>query len=206
MKRHSKSSQRWLQEHFSDLYVKKAQRAGYRSRAAYKLLEIQKKDKILKQGMHVVDLGAAPGGWSQVVAQCVGRRGKVTALDILPMDPIAGVSFIQGDFCELEVLNQLLSSIEPRSIDLVISDMAPNISGIKGVDQPRALYFAELAVDFAQKVLRPGGNCLFKIFQGAGFDELRKTLRKDFEEVIVRKPNASRSRSKEAYFLAKGYN
>lgn len=201
----SKSSARWLREHFNDEYVKRAQQAGYRSRAVYKLKEIQEKDHFLRPGMTVVDLGAAPGGWSQFVVQMVGDQGKVIALDILPMDALAGIDFIQGDFREQEVLDRLLNVLAGRPVDLVISDMSPNISGIKAVDQPRGIYLSELALDFARQVLKPGGQVLIKAFQGEGFDALLRDLRKDFASVVSRKPRASRSRSSEIYLLARNY-
>lgn len=200
----SKSSHRWLKEHFDDEFVKKAQREGYRSRAVYKLDEIQQKDHILKPGMAVVDLGAAPGGWSQYALGHVGRKGRIVAMDILPMEPLPGVSFVQGDFREDEVLEKLLETLEGQEIDLVMSDIAPNISGMDAVDQPRAMYLAELAVDFAERVLRPGGDLLVKLFQGEGFDTLLKELRGRYDKVVMRKPKASRARSREVYALARG--
>ena len=200
----SKSSHRWLKEHFDDEFVKKSQRDGYRSRAVYKLEEIQERDRIIKPGMAVVDLGAAPGGWSQYALGLIGRKGTVVAMDILPMEPLPGVSFVQGDFREEEVLNQLLDVLGNREIDLVLSDIAPNISGMDAVDQPRAMYLAELAVDFADRVLRPGGDLLVKLFQGEGFDALLKDLRQRYDRVIMRKPKASRPRSREVYALARG--
>jgi 23S rRNA (uridine2552-2'-O)-methyltransferase len=198
----SKSSKRWLKEHFTDSYVKLARQKGYRSRAAYKLLEIQGKDKIIKPGMIVVDLGAAPGGWSEIIAQLVGSEGKVFAVDILPMKPIPGVEFIQGDFTDEKVLKTLSKQIGNKQIDLVVSDMAPNISGMKAIDQPRIMYLVELALDFAKQVLKPGGALLIKIFQGEGFDAILKNLRQNFSEVKIRKPKASRARSKEIFLLA----
>ncbi len=204
MKR-SKSSGRWMQEHFDDHYVKLAQKEGYRSRACYKLLEIQKKDKLINKNMTVVDLGAAPGGWSQVAAGLVGDHGKVYASDILPMDVLAGVTFIHGDFREQDVLDELLEATKGRNIDLVISDMAPNISGDRAVDQPRAMYLAELALDFAAKVLKPGGHLLVKVFQGEGIDEYRRLMGSSFQSVKTRKPEASRPRSREIYLLARNY-
>jgi 23S rRNA (uridine2552-2'-O)-methyltransferase len=201
----SKSSRQWLKDHFDDVYVKQAQKAGYRSRAVYKLLEIQEKDHILKRGMTVVDLGAAPGGWSQVASHIVGASGKVVALDILPMDSLAHVEIIQGDFTEPSVFEQLLEVLEGQEVDLVMSDMAPNISGMKAVDQPRAMYLAELAMDFAQNVLKPGGDFLTKIFQGEGFDEYLTVLRASFDKVVIRKPKASRPKSREVYMLARGF-
>jgi len=200
----SKSSHRWLKEHFDDEFVKKAQREGYRSRAVYKLDEIQQKDHILKPGMAVVDLGAAPGGWSQYALGHVGRKGRIVAMDILPMEPLPGVSFVQGDFREDEVLEKLLETLEGQEIDLVMSDIAPNITGMDAVDQPRAMYLAELAVEFADRVLRPDGDLLVKLFQGEGFDELIRELRSRYAKVVIRKPKASRPRSREVYALARG--
>jgi 23S rRNA (uridine2552-2'-O)-methyltransferase len=200
----SKTSSQWLNEHFSDTYVQKAQQLGYRSRAAFKLLEIQEKDKIIKPGMFVVDLGAAPGGWSQVARQFVGKNGKIVALDILAMDNLAQVEFIQGDFTEQQTLDKLVTSLDNQSPDLVISDMAPNISGLKIVDNAKALYLVELAVDLADEVLKPGGNLLLKVFQGQGFDAFYKNLRGKYQKLITRKPDASRARSAEIYLLAKG--
>ncbi len=204
-KQKSKSSKAWLKEHFKDEYVKKAWADGYRSRATYKLIEIQQKDKIIKKGQVVVDLGAAPGGWSQYMADYIGDTGKVIGLDILEMDPLEGVTFIQGDFREEEVLDKLMQEIEGfNGIDLVVCDIAPNTSGIKAVDQPRSMYLVELAYDFAINNLKKDGDFLCKIFHGTGFDELIQTARKDFKKVIVRKPKASRARSIETYVLARG--
>ena len=200
----SKSSAKWLREHFDDLYVQRARQEGYRSRAVYKLREIQEKDRIFRPGMTVVDLGAAPGGWSQFAARHVTAKGRVVALDILPMDPLPDVEFIQGDFCEQEVCERLLGLVGER-VDLVMSDMAPNISGVKAVDQPRAMHLAELALDFSRNVLTPEGNLLIKAFQGEGFDALVRELRSAFRKVLVRKPGASRSRSREVYLLARGH-
>ena len=200
-----KSSRRWLQEHFRDPYVKTAQAEGYRSRACYKLLEIQGRDHIIKPGMIVVDLGAAPGGWSQVAASHVGRSGRVVSCDILPMDALAGVEFVCGDFTDEQVLRQLLELLEGSSVDLVISDMAPNMSGMTAVDQPRAMHLAELAHEFARLVLQPGGSLLTKVFQGEGFEGYLRALRVDFQRVSSRKPDASRSRSREMYLLARGF-
>ncbi len=204
-RKRSKSSRRWLDEHFDDAYVKKAQKQGYRSRAAYKLLEIQGKDRFIKPGEIIIDLGAAPGGWSQVAAELVGSKGRVIALDILPIEPIVGVECLQGDFTEQTVFNQLLDVLGSDKAGLVLSDMAPNISGIKAVDQPKSIYLAELAVDLAQKVLDSQGDLLIKVFQGEGFDELLRQIRDLFNKVIIRKPQASRSRSREVYILAKGF-
>ena len=202
----TKSSKRWLQEHFDDVYVKKAQAEGYRSRAVYKLKEVDEKELLLKPGMTVVDLGAAPGGWTQYVSERLNGKGHIVALDILPMDALPDVNFIQGDFREDTVLQELLNLIPERSVDLLLSDMAPNMSGSTAIDIPRAMYLVELAFDFAEKMLKPGGSMLIKIFHGSGFDELVKQARASFERVVIRKPSASRSRSKETYLLAKGYN
>ena len=201
----SKSSARWLREHFTDEYVKRAQQEGYRSRAAYKLLEIHEKDHLLRPGLTVVDLGAAPGGWSQLAARLVGGQGAVIALDILPMEPLPGVTFIAGDFREAAMLEQLLNALNGRPVDLVISDLAPNTSGVKAVDQPRGMYLAELALDFARRALRPGGDFLTKAFQGEGFDAFLRELRGAFATVAIRKPRASRARSAEQYLLARNY-
>lgn len=201
----TKSSARWLQRHFDDAYVRKAQQAGYRSRAVFKLLEINERDHILRPGMTVIDLGAAPGGWSQVAAKIVGERGRVIALDVLPMDPLPGVFILQGDFREEAVMAELLKVVGEQRVDLVISDMAPNISGMKAVDQPRTMYLAELALDVARKVLAPGGALLVKTFQGEGIDEFRRELQRSFRTVATRKPKASRPASREVYMLAKNY-
>ncbi len=199
----SKSSNRWLQEHESDQYVLKARQDGYRSRAAYKLLELNERDKLLKPGMLVVDLGAAPGSWSQVAAKTIGDKGRVFALDILPMDVLADVDFIQGDFREQVVMDQLLGLVAGRKIDLVISDIAPNISGMAAMDQPKAMYLVELALDFARQVLGPKGVFVAKVFQGSGFDEYVNDVRASFGKVLVRKPKASRPRSREVYLVAR---
>jgi len=201
----SKSSSRWLKEHFDDEYVTRAQQEGYRSRASYKLLEIDGKDKLLKPGMVVVDLGAAPGGWTQIAADRVGDKGMVVGLDILPMDPVPGAEVLQGDFREEEVLQRLLEALGDRAVDLVMSDMAPNISGMKTVDQPRAMYLVELTLELAKSVLKPGGDMLVKLFQGEGSDEFIRECRKHFRKVIIRKPAASRPRSREVYVLARNY-
>ena len=200
-----KSSKSWLREHFDDHYVQRAQREGYRSRACYKLLEIQDRDKFIKPGMTVVDLGAAPGSWSQVAAQLVGHRGRVIASDILAMDSLAGVEFVQGDFTEEAVFAQILDAINAHPVDLVISDMAPNMSGMNAVDQPRSMVLVELALDMACQVLKPGGVFLSKVFQGEGFEELLRTSRAGFGKVLTRKPAASRPRSREVYLLARDY-
>jgi 23S rRNA (uridine2552-2'-O)-methyltransferase len=201
----SKSSGRWMQEHFDDHYVKKSKELGYRSRASFKLIELDEKDKLFRPGMTVVDLGAAPGGWSQVAAQRVGDHGRIVASDILPMDSIAGVEFVQGDFTEEEVLHRILQALGDAPADLVISDMAPNMSGMNGVDQPAAMYLVELALDMARQVLKPGGNFVAKVFQGEGFDEYVKEMRQSFNSVVTRKPDASRPRSREVYLLGKGF-
>ncbi|UZJ44524.1 23S rRNA (uridine(2552)-2'-O)-methyltransferase RlmE [Marinimicrobium sp. C6131] len=201
----SKSSNRWLDEHFSDPYVKQSQKDGYRSRASYKLIELDQKDRLFKPGMSVVDLGSAPGGWSQVAADRVGDRGRVLASDILPMDSIAGVEFIQGDFTEDAVLEQLLAALGGQKADLVISDMAPNMSGMNAVDQPAAIYLVELALDMARQVLKPGGHFVAKVFHGEGFDPLLQDTRNAFSKVAVRKPDASRARSREVYLVARGF-
>lgn len=204
-KKHSASSKRWLQEHFDDQYVQKAQKEGWRSRAIYKLEEIQKKDQIIKPGMTVVDLGAAPGGWSQLSAQLVGDSGQVIACDILPMDPIVGVDFLQGDFREEAVLDALLNRIDGKTVDVVLSDMAPNMSGNNSVDQARSMYLLELALDMCHQVLKPNGTFALKIFQGEGFDEFMKALRAAFKVVKTRKPDSSRARSREVYLVATGF-
>ena len=200
----SKSSHRWLKEHFSDPYVKKAQAEGLRSRAAYKLEELVERDRLLKPGMAVDDLGAAPGGWSQWVRQALGDTGRVVALDILEMPTLAGVEFIHGDFREDEVLARLEALLNGQAVDLVLSDMAPNMSGVDAVDLPRAMHLAELAMDFADRHLRPGGAFLIKLFQGVGFDEYVRALRARYDRVVIRKPAASRRRSPEVYALAQG--
>jgi 23S rRNA (uridine2552-2'-O)-methyltransferase len=194
-----------MKEHFDDPYVKKSQQDGYRSRASYKLMEINDKDKLFRPAMRVVDLGAAPGGWSQVAAKLVGDKGTIVASDILEMAPLPGVSFVQGDFTEQEVYEAILAEIGEEKADLVISDMAPNMSGNNSADQPQAMYLVELALDMAAQVLRPGGNFLVKVFQGEGFDEYLKTMRAQFESVITRKPDASRARSREVYLLGRQY-
>jgi 23S rRNA (uridine2552-2'-O)-methyltransferase len=197
----SKSSRRWLAEHFDDQYVKQAQQQGLRSRAAFKLMELDEKYGLLRQGMRVVDLGAAPGSWTQVVQKALGSSGQVIALDILPMEPLPGVRFIQGDFTESEPLALLEEMLQGHHVDLVLSDMAPNMSGMGAVDQPRAMYLAELALDFAGNWLKPGGGFLVKVFHGEGFDDFVRSARALFEKVQVRKPSASRPRSREVYVL-----
>ena len=200
----SKSSQRWLQEHNSDHYVKRAQQDGYRSRASYKLLELHKKDRLFKPGMTVVDLGAAHGGWSQVAVTLVGDKGRVIASDILPMDSIAGVDFVEGDFTEESVLDEILELLEGQQTDLVISDMAPNMSGMKAVDQPKAMYLIELALELACQILKPEGVFVAKVFHGEGFDDFLRDVKRRFQQVVTRKPDASRSRSREVYLVARG--
>jgi 23S rRNA (uridine2552-2'-O)-methyltransferase len=201
----SKTSQNWLREHFNDPFVKMAQKDGYRSRASYKLLEIQEKDRILRPGNIVIDLGAAPGGWSQVTSRVLGDKGRLIASDILEMDSIEDVTFIQGDFTEESVLAQILAAVNNQPVDLVISDMAPNMSGVRMADQARAMYLCELALDLAGQVLRPGGDFLIKIFQGEGFDQYHKQVRQMFDKVQMRKPLSSRDRSREQYLLARGF-
>ena len=200
----SKTSNKWLTEHFSDEFVKRAQKEGYRSRAIYKLIEMDDKDRLLKPGMTVVDLGAAPGGWCELLSKRVGDSGRIIALDVLPMDVLGDVTFIQGDFTEQSVYDQLVEELDGKWVDLVISDMAPNISGVASTDQARALHLVELALDFAVTSLKPGGTLLVKVFPGAGPDELRRQMREVFESVVVRKPEASRDRSREFFLLARG--
>ncbi|MDP2543570.1 23S rRNA (uridine(2552)-2'-O)-methyltransferase RlmE [Photobacterium damselae subsp. piscicida] len=204
-KKHSGSSGRWLKEHFDDKYVLEAQKKGYRSRALFKIEEIQQKDKLLKPGMTVVDLGAAPGGWSQYAAGVVGDEGQVIACDILPMDPLPGVSFLQGDFREEAVLDALLERIQPDMVDVVLSDMAPNMSGNLASDQPRAMYLVELALDMCRQVLAPNGSFAVKVFQGEGFDQYLADVRSMFKVVKIRKPDSSRNSSREVYIVATGY-
>ena len=193
-----------MQEHFQDEYVKKAQALGYRSRAVFKLIEIQEKDKIIRPGINVVDLGAAPGGWSEYVSKMIGKGNKIIALDLLDIEPIAGVDFIQGDFRDDDVLDKINILLAGDAVHLILSDMAPNMSGNREVDQPRAIYLGELALDAANTILTRGGDFLIKMFQGAGFDQFHEQVRKEFASVVVRKPKASRPRSNEVYILAKG--
>ncbi len=195
-----------MQEHLNDEYVIKAQKEGHRARAIYKLMEIDERDRLIIPGHYVVDLGAAPGSWSEYAVTKVGKNGRIFALDLLEIEPIKGVEFIQGDFRSGEVLDQLMGLIENHSVDLVMSDMAPNISGVRAVDQPRSMYLAELSHELAKNVLKPGGDLLIKIFNGEGLDEFKKQLRNDFDKLIIRKPKASRARSRENYLLARGYN
>jgi 23S rRNA (uridine2552-2'-O)-methyltransferase len=206
----SKSSKSWLKEHFDDEYVRRSQQDGYRSRAIYKLIEIDEKDRLIKPGMTIIDLGAAPGGWSEYCVKKMGGKGAVIALDILPMEAIDGVTIIEGDFREDSVLEELLAAMAGDTIDngradLVISDMAPNISGMESVDMPKAYYLCELALDLARQVLKPGGGLLVKLFQGEGFEAYNKELKASFSRVVMRKPKASRARSREVYALATGF-
>jgi 23S rRNA (uridine2552-2'-O)-methyltransferase len=206
----SRTSKAWMQAHLNDEFVKRAQKEGYRARAAYKLMEIDDKDKLIKPGMTIVDLGSSPGSWCQVAVQRLKAKGsqeingKVIALDILDMQPVAGVVFIQGDFREQRVLNQLEAQLNQQPVDLVIADMAPNISGISDVDQAGAMYLTELALDFSRTWLKPNGNFLVKVFIGAGFDDMIKTMRSQFNQVLTRKPKASRDKSREVYLLGLG--
>ncbi|MFW5450233.1 MAG: 23S rRNA (uridine(2552)-2'-O)-methyltransferase RlmE [Methylophagaceae bacterium] len=200
----SKSSNDWMREHFDDHYVKMAQKAGYRSRATFKLEEIDKKDKLIRPGMAVVDLGSAPGGWSDYAFRKMSNKGLVVALDILPMTPLTGVHFIEGDFREDSVLDELNDVLGGQQIDLVLSDMAPNITGVSSIDQPSSMYLVELALDFALSNLTKQGNFLVKVFQGEGFEQYMKAMRDSFQKVITRKPDASRPRSREVYLLGKG--
>jgi 23S rRNA (uridine2552-2'-O)-methyltransferase len=203
--KHSKASKRWLQEHFSDVYVKKAHEQGLRSRAYFKIEELDLKEHLFKKGMNIVDLGAAPGGWSQYVAQKLSGEASIYALDILPMPELGGVHFICGDFTQDEVYDQLLAMLEGKKVDVVISDMAPNWSGCKHIDLPKSMYLAELAGYFAKQTLKSGGNFLVKLFQGEGFDSYLKDMRNHFHKVSLLKPKASRDRSREVYLLAKGF-
>ena len=201
----SKTSKKWMEEHVNDPYVKKAQMDGYRSRASYKLIEINNKDNLYRPGSVVMDLGSAPGGWSQIVAPVVGESGRVIASDILPMDAIIGVDFVQGDFTDEEVYHQILRVLGDDEVDTVISDMAPNLSGVKSTDQYSSMYLVELALDMARNVLKSGGSFCAKVFQGVGYDEYVKDVRSSFNQVVVRKPAASRPRSREVYIVAKGF-
>jgi len=195
-----------MQRHVNDEYVKRSKREGYRSRAAYKLLEIQEKDRVLKPGQVVVDLGAAPGGWSQIAANLVGSKGDVVGFDILPIDPLPGVTLIQGDFREDEALRMLDEVLDGRQVDLVISDMAPNVSGVAAVDQPRAMYLCELALEFCEGHLRPGGDFVCKVFHGEGFDVWMREVKSCFGRAVTRKPKASRANSREVYLVAANYH
>jgi len=201
----SKTSKKWLDEHVNDPYVKQAQLDGYRSRASYKLIEINDKDKLFRPGSVVMDLGSAPGGWSQIVAPIVSDKGTVIASDILPMDSIVGVTFIQGDFTEETIYQQIVESLGDKKVDVVVCDMAPNISGVNTTDQYASIYLVELALDMVRNVLVPGGSFCAKVFQGVGYEEYVKDVRRSFDKVIVRKPAASRPRSREVYLVAKGF-
>ena len=201
----SKTSLGWLKRHVNDPYVKQAQKDGYRSRASYKLLEVQEKYKLIRPGMSVVDLGAAPGGWSQVTSRLIGGQGRLIASDILEMDSIPDVTFIQGDFTQDEVLARILEAVGNSQVDLVISDMAPNMSGTPEVDMPKAMFLCELALDLAERILKPGGNFVIKIFQGEGFDVYLKDARRKFDKIQMIKPDSSRGSSREQYMLAWGY-
>ncbi|HTV97667.1 MAG TPA: 23S rRNA (uridine(2552)-2'-O)-methyltransferase RlmE [Steroidobacteraceae bacterium] len=205
MPKRSKSSARWLAEHASDEFVKRAHREGWRSRAVFKLDEIQQRERLFKPGMRCVDLGAAPGGWSQYAARILGAGGRIVATDLLPMEPIPGVTFIQGDFRDESVLAQILAAVGTEKLDLVLSDMAPNMAGIDAVDQPRSMYLAELALQFADRALAPGGSALVKLFQGAGFDDIIRAARRRYGRVVTKKPKASRTRSPEIYLLARQF-
>lgn len=203
MKR-AKTSKAWMKEHVNDFFVRQAKKEGYRSRAAYKLIEIAERDRLFRSGMTIVDLGAAPGGWSQVAALKLGEKGRIIALDLSKMEPLPGVTFIQGDFTDAEVLAELKNTIGKSPVDLVISDMSPNITGIAASDQARSMYLAELALEFARERLNSRGAFLVKVFQGAGFQEFLQSMRMDFDKVITRKPEASRDRSSELYLLGVG--
>ena len=201
----SKSSSTWLQRHVSDPFVKKAQLEGYRSRSAYKLVELNEKDRLIRPGMRIMDLGSAPGGWSQVAGKLVGAKGRVLATDILPMDPIKNVDFIQGDFTDEAIVSQLLEWLGGGKFDLIVSDIAPNITGIDSADQASSMYFLELALDTVRQTLKPGATFVAKMFQGSGSDQYVKELRTSFDKVLIRKPAASRAESREVYIVAKGF-
>jgi 23S rRNA (uridine2552-2'-O)-methyltransferase len=201
----SKSSNEWLRRHVNDPFVKKAQIDGYRSRSAYKLVELNEKDRLIKPGMRILDLGSAPGGWSQVASKLVGKKGRVLATDILPMASLANVDFIQGDFTEQATVDQLLAWLGGGKFDLIISDIAPNITGIDSADQAGSMYFLELALDTVRQTLKPGATFVAKMFQGSGSDQYVKDLRTSFEKVLIRKPDASRKESREVYIVAKGF-
>ena len=205
MGKKNSSSRAWLKEHHDDVYVQRAQKEGYRSRAVYKLLEINDKDQVIRRGMSVLDLGSAPGGWSQIAGQIVGDAGRVVATDILPMDTLPDVVFIQGDFTEQETYDQVLAALEGQPLDVVLSDMAPNMSGLPEVDQPRAMYLVELATELAERALAPGGALIAKVFQGEGFEAWYREIRTRFDRVVTRKPSASRPRSREVYVVASGF-
>jgi 23S rRNA (uridine2552-2'-O)-methyltransferase len=201
----SKSSASWLSRHLSDPFVKQAQKDGYRSRSAYKLIELNEKDKLIRPGMRILDLGSAPGGWSQVAGRIVGAKGRVLATDILPMDALLNVDFIQGDFTEDAIVQQLLDWLGGGKFDLIVSDIAPNITGISSADQASSIYFLELALDTVRKTLKPGATFVAKMFQGSGSDQYLKELRAHFDKVLIRKPAASRKESREVYLVAKGF-
>jgi 23S rRNA (uridine2552-2'-O)-methyltransferase len=201
----TKSSASWMSRHLSDPFVKQAQKDGYRSRSAYKLIELNEKDRLIRPGMRIMDLGSAPGGWSQVAGKLVGRKGRILATDILPMDALANVDFIQGDFTEAAIVQQLLAWLEGGKFDLIISDIAPNITGIAMADQASSMYFLELALDTVLKTLKPGASFVAKMFQGSGSDQYVKELRQHFDKVLIRKPAASRKESREVYLVAKGF-
>ncbi len=201
----SKSSASWLSRHLSDPFVKQAQKDGYRSRSAYKLIELNEKDRLIRPGMRILDLGSAPGGWSQVAGRIVGAKGRVLATDILPMDALLNVDFIQGDFTEDAIVQQLLDWLGGGRFDLIVSDIAPNITGISSADQASSIYFLELALDTVRKTLKPGATFVAKMFQGSGSDQYLKELRAHFEKVLIRKPAASRKESREVYLVAKGF-
>jgi 23S rRNA (uridine2552-2'-O)-methyltransferase len=201
----SKSSASWMSRHLSDPFVKQAQKDGYRSRSAYKLIELNEKDRLIRPGMRIMDLGSAPGGWSQVAGRLVGRKGRVLATDILPMDPLPNVDFIQGDFTSDAVVQQLLGWLDGGKFDLIISDIAPNITGISSADQASSIYFLELALDTVRQTLQPGAIFAAKLFQGSGSDEYLRELRTHFDKVLIRKPAASRKESREVYLVAKGF-
>lgn len=199
------SSRAWLKEHHDDIFVQRAQKEGYRSRAVYKLMEINDKDQILRRGMSVLDLGSAPGGWSQVAAKLVGEAGRVVASDILLMDALPDVVFVQGDFTEQETYDRIVASLDDKPLDVVLSDMAPNMSGMPEVDQPRSMYLVELATELAERALAPGGAFITKVFQGEGFEPWFRQIRDRFDRVTTRKPSASRPRSREVYIVASGF-
>jgi len=201
----SKTSKQWMREHINDPYVQMAQKDGYRSRAAYKLEELDHTDRLLRAGMTVVDLGSAPGGWSQYVIRQLGGHVRLVALDLLPMEPISGVDFIQGDFTETQMLDSLNRGLAGAAVDLVISDMAPNISGVAAIDQAKMVYVGELALEFAAQTLKPGGTLVLKTFQGAGYAELHRAMKQKFDKLLTRKPKASRAESSEIYLVAKGF-
>jgi 23S rRNA (uridine2552-2'-O)-methyltransferase len=201
----SKSSNEWLRRHVNDPYVKKAQLEGYRSRSAYKLIELNEKDRLIKPNMFLLDLGSAPGGWSQVASKLIGRNGRVLATDILPMEPIRNVDFVQGDFTDEAVVAQLMEKLGGEKFDLIISDIAPNITGIDSADQASSMNFLELALDTVRETLKPGSNFVAKMFQGSGSDQYLKELRTSFEKVLTRKPGASRAESREVFVVAKGF-